>query len=141
MKELSPYIVFQPAVGSILVPFPGTELYDRYKDQYGFAGWWTTDERSFDAPRADVHPFYQSVMYRMGAVLDADFFHYSPEMKARIHDVFRFMYKSNFRRRNVLLRMAALLALDLSRKTASLSPRLERLLFKFPILVRRHLKR
>lgn len=141
MKELSPYIVFQPAVGSILVPFPGTELYDRYKDEYGFAGWWTSDNRCFDAPRTDIHPFYQSVMYRMGVVLDADFFHYTPEMKAKIHDVFRFMYGSNFRRRNVLYRMAALLALDLSRKLDAVSPPIERALFRGPARLRQYLNR
>ena len=42
-------------------------------------------------------------------VLDADFFHYTPEMKAKIHEVFRFMYASNFRRRGLLFRMAAML--------------------------------
>ena len=141
MKELSPYIVFQPAVGSILVPFPGTEIYDRYKDTYDFSGWWISDDRSYDAPQPDTHPFYQSVMYRMGAVLDADFFHYTPEMKVKIHEVFRFMYASNFRRRNVFFRTAALAALDLSRKLDAASPRLERLLFKGPLKFRRMLNR
>ena len=78
MRDLSPYIVFQPAIASILVPFPGTEIYDRYKDEYGFAQWWTSDDRTYDAPRIDTHPFYQTVMYRMGVVLDADFFRYTP---------------------------------------------------------------
>ncbi len=75
-------------------------------------------------------------MYRMGVVLDADFFRYSPEMKAKIHEVFRFMFASNFRRRNPLFRAAALAALDLSRKLDSLSPGIERLLFKGPSLLR-----
>jgi radical SAM superfamily enzyme YgiQ (UPF0313 family) len=141
MQELSPYIVFQPAVGSILVPFPGTELYDRYKDEYGFAGWWTSEERTYDAPRHGAHPFYQSVMYRMGVVLDADFFHYTPEMKSKIHDVFRFMYASNFRRRNPLFRIAALAALDLSRKLDAVSPALERALFRGPFALRQGLNR
>ena len=103
MRDLSPYIVFQPAIASILIPFPGTEIYDRYKDQYGFARWWTSDDRTYDAPRIDTHPFYQTVMYRMGVVLDADFFHYTREMKAKIHEVFRFMYASNLRRSQLLL--------------------------------------
>jgi anaerobic magnesium-protoporphyrin IX monomethyl ester cyclase len=136
MRELSPYIVFQPAVGSILVPFPGTEIYERYKDEYGFADWWISEERIFDAPRTDTHPFYQLVMYRRGVVLDADFFRYAAEMKSRIHDVFQFMYASNFRRRNPLFRMAAMTAIDLSRKLDSLSPRLERLVFRGPLKLR-----
>ena len=77
MKDLSPYVVFQPAIASILIPFPGTEIYDRYKDEYGFAEWWLSDDRTYDAPRLDTHAFYQTVMYRMGVVLDADFFRYT----------------------------------------------------------------
>lgn len=136
MEDLSPYVVFQPAVGSILVPFPGTEIYDRYKEEYGFARWWTSDQRNYDAPRSDAHPFYQTVMYRMGAVLDADFFHYTAELKVKIHKVFRFMYASNFRRRGLLFRAAALFALDLSRQLDALSPRLERAVFKVPLKLR-----
>jgi radical SAM superfamily enzyme YgiQ (UPF0313 family) len=139
MRELSPYIVFKPAIASILIPFPGTEIYDRYKDTYGFAEWWTGDDRSYDAPQGGTHPFYQAVMYRMGMVLDADFFRYTPEMKAKIHDVFRFMYASNFRRRNVFFRTAAMAAIDLSRKLDALSPRLERLVFKGPLKLRQRI--
>jgi radical SAM superfamily enzyme YgiQ (UPF0313 family) len=141
MKELSPYIVFQPAIASVIVPFPGTEIYERYKDQYDFAQWWISDDRTYDAPRTDTHPFYQTVMYRMGMVLDAEFFHYTKEMKAKIHVVFRFMYASNFRRRNVFFRMAALLALDLSHMLDTQLPRLERVLFRIPSRLRRHLRR
>jgi anaerobic magnesium-protoporphyrin IX monomethyl ester cyclase len=136
MKDLSPYVVFRPAIASILIPFPGTEIYDRYRDEYGFARWWVSDDRTYDAPRIDTHPFYQSVMYRMGVVLDADFFHYTAAMKAKIHEVFRFMYASNFRQRGFFFRAAALLALDLSRKLDVISPRLERMLFKGPLKLR-----
>jgi anaerobic magnesium-protoporphyrin IX monomethyl ester cyclase len=136
MKDLSPYVVFRPAIASILIPFPGTEIYDRYKDQYGFGEWWTSERRTYDAPQRDTHPFYQAVMYRMGVVLDADFFHYSPELKAKIHEVFRFMYASNVRRRGLLFRAAALGALDISRRLDALSPRLERALFKMPLKLR-----
>ncbi len=136
MRDLSPYIIFEPAIASILVPFPGTELYDRYKDQYGFDHWWTSEDRNYDAPRIDTHPFYQTVMYRLGMVLDADFFRYTPEMKAKIHEVFRFMYASNSRRRGFLFRAVALSAIDLSRSLDAVSPRLERLVFKAPLRIR-----
>jgi anaerobic magnesium-protoporphyrin IX monomethyl ester cyclase len=141
MRDLSPYIVFQPAIASIIVPFPGTEIYDRYKDEYGFARWWTSEDRTYDAPRMGKHAFYQSVMYRMGVVLDADFFHYTREMKAKIHEVFRLMYSSNYRQRNFFFRTAAMLALDLSRKLDEVSPRLEQLLFKIPLKLRQTINR
>jgi anaerobic magnesium-protoporphyrin IX monomethyl ester cyclase len=140
MRKLSPHVEFMPAIASILIPFPGTELYDCYKEEYGLAGWWLSDDRSYDAPRTDTHAFYQRVMYRMGVVLDADFFRYSPEMKAKIHEVFRFMYASNLRRRGLLFRTAAILSLDLSRKLAAVSPRLERAVFKAPLKLRQVVK-
>jgi anaerobic magnesium-protoporphyrin IX monomethyl ester cyclase len=136
MKELSPHVVFQPAIASILIPFPGTEIYDRYKDEFGFAEWWLGDERNFDAPKIDRHAYYQVVMHRMGVVLDADFFRYSPEIKRSIHQVFRFMFDSNFRQRNALVRRGLLMAIDISRKLASVSPKLERAFFKAPLMLR-----
>lgn len=139
MKELSPHVVFQPAIASILIPFPGTEIYERYKDEYGFAEWWLSDKRNFDAPRIDRHAYYQVVMHRMGVVLDADFFCYTPEVKRSIHQVFRFMFASNFRKRNPLVRRGLLLAIDLSRKLASISPKLEHIFFKAPLLLRQSL--
>ena len=76
----------------------------------------------------------------MGVVLDADFFRYSPEMKAKIHEVFRFMYASNVRRRGLLFRTAAMLSLDISRKLDAVSPRLERALFRAPLKLRQVVK-
>lgn len=140
MKELSPHVVFQPAIASILVPFPGTEIYERYRRQYAFENWWLSEDRTYDAPRFDTHPFYQAVLHRMGAVLDADFFRYSDEVKAKIRSVFRFMYASNFRRRGLLFRVAAMSAIDLSRGLHAVSPRLERAAFKLPLLLQRWLR-
>jgi anaerobic magnesium-protoporphyrin IX monomethyl ester cyclase len=136
MEELSPYVVFQPAIASVLIPFPGTEIFECYREQYGLDRWWLGTERNYDAPRGGAHPFYQAIMFRMGAVLDADFFHYPPEVTAKIHEVFRFMYGSNFRRRGRLFRAAALGALDLSRRLDRIAPRLERLLFAAPLKLR-----
>lgn len=132
MRDISPYVVFHPAVASVLIPFPGTEIYECYKDQHGFADWWLSDDRTYDAPQIDSHPFFQSLLYRVGVVLDADFFHYSRDVREKIHDVFRFMYASNLRQRNALARIVRLMALDVSRKLHALSPAVERAVFKLP---------
>jgi len=100
MRDIAPHVAFHPAVASILIPFPGTEIYERYKDQYGFAQWWLSEDRTYDAPHPDTHPYFQSIAYWAGNVLDADFFHYSPELRNRIHDVFRFMYAHSLREEN-----------------------------------------
>jgi anaerobic magnesium-protoporphyrin IX monomethyl ester cyclase len=140
MEQLAPYVVFQPAIASVLIPFPGTEIYERYKDEYGLADWWLSDDRTYDAPRPETHPFYQTLMFQRGMVLDADFFRYPPATKAKIHDVFRFMYASNLRHRRWLFRMAALMAIDVSRKAHGFSPRLERWVFRGPLALRRMLQ-
>lgn len=130
MAELAPYVrEFHPAVGSVLVPFPGTEIYEAYKDPCQFQGWWLGDDRNYDVPRLGTHAYYQYVVFRNGAILDADFFRYSPEVRRKIDDVFQFMYFQNLRSRGFasrnLQKMAFLLSLWLSRRSA----RLERALF------------
>jgi radical SAM superfamily enzyme YgiQ (UPF0313 family) len=137
MVDISPSVVFHPAIASILIPFPGTEIYERYKDEFGFADWWLGNERNFDAPRLDKHAFYETLLYRVGVVLDADFFRYTDELKQNIYRVFRFMYASNLRHRNPFVRRAHLLAIDLSRTLSNLSPKLEHTLFQIPLALRR----
>jgi hypothetical protein len=51
------------------------------------------------------------------------------------------MCAGNWRQRNVFLRTAALLTLDLSRKLDAISPRLERVLFKVPLKLWRTMNR
>ncbi len=132
MKDLSEYVVFCPAIASVLIPFPSTEIYERYKDQFGFANWWISDDRTFDAPRLGTHPFYQAMIFRLGAVLDADFFHYSRKVREKMFDVFRFMRASNLKEQGRWSRSVRLAAFDLSRRLDSISPLLERALFTVP---------
>lgn len=131
MAELAPHVrEFHPAVGSVLVPFPGTEIYERYKDACSFAGWWLGTDRNYDVPRLGSHAYYQYVVFRNGAILDADFFRYSPEVRRKIDDVFQFMYFQNLRSRGALSRTAQKAAFLLSLWLSRRSPRLERLLFR-----------
>jgi radical SAM superfamily enzyme YgiQ (UPF0313 family) len=130
MVELSPYVdTFHPAVASILVPFPGTELYEKYKAEYDFEGWWLGEDRNYGVPRLETHPFYETRLFAVGAVLDADFFKYSQEVRAKIVEVFRFMYLHNLRNEGRLSGMIKTSLLDASVTLDSLSSNLERMLF------------
>lgn len=130
MEELVPHVKdFYPAIGSILIPFPGTEIYDAYRDVYGFHEWWLGDERNFDVPSASTHPHCEYVLFRRGAILDADFFRYSPEVRRKIVDVFRFMHFQNLRSEPQLRRLARKVAWSLSASLSRRWPRAERLLF------------
>jgi len=130
MVDLSPYVEsFHPAIASVLIPFPGTEIYEQYKDQYGFRDWWLGEERNYDAPGLARHSFFERRVFARGAVLDADFFHYPPQIKKRIRQVFRFMYLHNLRRVNRLSRSMHRVMLDVSELVHGWAPSLERLLF------------
>lgn len=130
MEELVPYVAkFHPAIGSVLIPFPGTEIYETYKDVYGFGAWWLGDERNFDVPTPRTHAYYEQVAFRSGAVLDADFFRYSPDVRRKIVDVFGFMYAQNLRSRRAVMRTAHQLAFSVSAALAPRWPRFERTLF------------
>jgi radical SAM superfamily enzyme YgiQ (UPF0313 family) len=130
MKELSPHLrQFHPAIASILIPFPETEIYRKYKEKYGFENWWLSDQRSYDAPRAETHSHFECRVFPLGAVMDADFFHYSPRVKEAIYDAFQFMYKYNLKNHSWFSRLNHQSQLFLSRRLASLSPQLERRIF------------
>jgi anaerobic magnesium-protoporphyrin IX monomethyl ester cyclase len=128
MEELSPYVAnFHPAIASILIPFPGTEVYERYKDDHGFENWWLGSDRSYDAPDGKSHPYFETQLYSRGAVLDADFFSYTPEVKHRIREVFEFMWRHNLRGSGRATRLLKSTCFEISRKLSAVSPTLERL--------------
>jgi len=130
MKELSPYLrQFHPAIASILIPFPGTEIYEKYKDQYGFRDWWLNDQRAYDAPRMKTHSHFECRVFPLGAVLDANFFDYPPQVKETIYDVFQYMYLFNLKSRPLLSRLIHRGQLTLSRQMSLVSPPLERRIF------------
>jgi radical SAM superfamily enzyme YgiQ (UPF0313 family) len=69
MIELSPFVDhFFPAIASILIPFPGTEIYEKYKTEYHFENWWLTSRRNYDAPKIKTHSYFESNVFTMGAV-------------------------------------------------------------------------
>lgn len=124
MEELAPHVAcFHPAVASILIPFPGTEIYERYKGCYHFENWWLSPQRAYDAP-GDRSAYWQRKYFSRGAVLDADFFHYSEPMRRKIIDVFRFMYAHGLSRSRLGRLRRGLL--HLSERLDAVSPRLER---------------
>jgi len=132
MKELSPHLhQFHPAIASILIPFPETEIYQKYKDEYNFQDWWLSAQKSYDAPGLETHSLFECRVFPLGAVLDADFFHYSPSVKEAIYDAFQFMYMYNLKNHSWFSRLHHLGQLLLSRRLASCFPSLERRIFGF----------
>jgi anaerobic magnesium-protoporphyrin IX monomethyl ester cyclase len=130
MKELSPYVeCFHPAVASIIIPFPGTEIYDKYKNEYGFENWWLSTNRHYERNGTNGEFYFENRLFVCGHVLKANFFNYSDDMKQKIYEIFTFMYKHNNRKHNPVMRFTLNYLLSISKNTAKISPVLEKTLF------------
>lgn len=70
----------------VLVPFPGTAIYDRWHADCGFTDWWLDPERIPVAPGPDLG---------RDPALDRDFFRYAPEIRAEIADLVQWKARHN----------------------------------------------
>src|ERR1035438_1374672 len=87
----------------VVVPFPGTPLYDDFHQQYGFTDWWLEERNShYHAmpPVDDFDRYYRH--YIDDANLELDFFRYSLEMRAMIRECLRYKGEHNLRRMGLL---------------------------------------
>jgi len=141
VRRFRPYADVSPA--GILVPFPGTRIYEQYKDEFGFADWWLRDE-GFNARyrRGRAIPLYQRIHFDdHGQLLTphSSFFRYGRRTRRTLRRVAAEI--GNWRldglvgrhvgrtgRRPALARYALRLASRLSRWLYRLSPRLEHVL-------------
>jgi len=85
MTQLAPITDFFNNFG-VLVPFPGTAIYDRYHAEYGFTEWWLDRERIPAAPGTDLG---------RDPALEKNFFKYGPRMKAEIAGLVRWKARHN----------------------------------------------
>jgi len=87
LKEISPKVKYF-STGSVLVPYPGTEIYEEYKIGKGFVNWWLKDNFSQDPIKHDYCPYFLNGLlgdFTMpkDPILDINFFNYSKkEIKA-----------------------------------------------------------
>jgi hypothetical protein len=71
----------------VVVPYPGTEIYERHHERFGFTGWWLRDPPLMYAvfptswDEAEIRRAYAD-----DAALDRNFFHHPPHRIARIRD-------------------------------------------------------
>lgn len=131
MIELAPHVAFHPAVAGVLIPFPGTEIYETYKDRYGLQDWWLTDDRHYHGDSERPRPYFMSQLFPVGTVLDANFFQYSPAVRRKIVDIFRFMFLHRLQREQaVRSHLKTRLLLTLSERAFAVAPSFERVLFR-----------
>ncbi len=97
MEKIAPLADAFSIMG-VLVPYPGTQIYNTYHLQYGFTNWWLKEEYSHHPAQYDLNsPEYYSREYLEDANLDLDFFHYTAEHRALIMECLRFKAAHNLR--------------------------------------------
>jgi radical SAM superfamily enzyme YgiQ (UPF0313 family) len=102
MQEIAPLVDSFSTLG-VLVPFPGTPLYEDYHVEYGFTDWWLREDYSRyepPPPLDDFDRFYRH--YVDDANLELDFFRYSDAMKELMREVMRFKGEHNLARMGLL---------------------------------------
>lgn len=85
----------------VLVPFPGTAIYDRHHQEYGFTRWWLEPEMVADEPNIHVlDPMVAQEYLERDPTLDLDFFHYTDAVRDKIRECVR--YKARHNQRSLL---------------------------------------
>jgi radical SAM superfamily enzyme YgiQ (UPF0313 family) len=102
MERIAPMVDAFSTMG-VVVPFPGTPMYEEFHFFHGFTDWWLRPEysRCSAPPPLDGFDRYYR-FYIDDANLELDFFRYSPEMKRLIRDCLRFKAEHNLERMGLL---------------------------------------
>jgi radical SAM superfamily enzyme YgiQ (UPF0313 family) len=95
MEQIAPLTDTFSTLG-VVVPFPGTPIYDDYHRAYGFTNWWLREDYSRYTPPPSIdqrEAFYN--YYTDDSNLDLDFFRYSSGMRDLIRAGLRFKAEHN----------------------------------------------
>ena len=102
MERIAP-LVDAFGMHGVVIPLPGTPIYEQFHAAYGFTEWWLREELSRYQPfppLADFEAFYRRYIH--DPHLDLDFFHYSAETRAMIAACLKFKGEHNLRRMGLL---------------------------------------
>ncbi len=102
MERIAPLVDAFSTMG-VLVPFPGTPIYDDYHATYGFTEWWLQPAYSrYSTPPVadDTERYYR--YYIDDANLELDFFHYDEETRRWIQECLRYKAEHNLRKMGLL---------------------------------------
>ncbi len=95
MGQLAPHTDFFNNRG-VLVPFPGTGIYDEHHEAYGFSEWWLDPTMVVDEPNLFVlDPRRAQTHLEHDPTLDLDFFGYDADVRRAIADGVRYKAAHN----------------------------------------------
>jgi radical SAM superfamily enzyme YgiQ (UPF0313 family) len=104
MRRIAPRVDTFSTLG-VVVPFPGTPLYEAHHARFGFTDWWLEERYArYDPPPSVTDTARWRRHYVDDATIDLDFFHYSDAMRAAIRAALRFKGEHNLRRMRRLTR-------------------------------------
>ena len=104
MRRIAPRVDTFSTLG-VVIPFPGTPLYEEHHARFGFTDWWLEERYArYDPPPpvADTARWHRH--YVDDATIALDFFHYSDAMRTAIRAALRFKGEHNLRRMRRLTR-------------------------------------
>jgi anaerobic magnesium-protoporphyrin IX monomethyl ester cyclase len=102
MERIAPMVDAFSTMG-VVIPFPGTPVYEEFHVQHGFTDWWLREEYSRfpePPPLGDFDRHYR--YYIDDANLALGFFRYSPGVTQLIRECLRFKAEHNLQRMGLL---------------------------------------
>ena len=96
MAELAHYTDYFNSRG-VVVPFPGTPIYEQHHSDYGFSRWWLDPEK-IPQELSERDPIRALALLEHDPALDVDYFRYTPEVRDAIQSAVRFKAEHNQRR-------------------------------------------
>ena len=102
MERIAPMVDAFSTMG-VVVPFPGTPIYEENHFLYGFTNWWQRPEYGHFAPPPPLEEADRYYRYYIDdANLELDFFRYRPEIRHWIQECLRFKAEHNLKRMGLL---------------------------------------
>jgi anaerobic magnesium-protoporphyrin IX monomethyl ester cyclase len=102
MERIAPMVDSFSTMG-VVVPFPGTELYETFHQKYGFTDWWLREECSHYSAAPPIHDFDRFYRHYIDDTnLELDFFDYSNDMRTMIRECLRYKGEHNLRKMGLL---------------------------------------
>ena len=95
MERLAPHADYFNSRG-VVVPFPGTPLYERHHERYGFSEWWLDPER-IPKELSERDPVEALAKLEHDPALDVDYFRYATPVREAIREAVRFKAEHNQR--------------------------------------------
>ncbi len=129
IRRISPFVdEFNPL--GIMIPVPGTAIYEEYAERFGLLDWWLKDDFGARYRSNRYYPFFRRRFYNDFALLESGFFPFPPRVRRAIVRGTRTIGVHNLFHNNSLPKALGLLGMVyLSKLLYRIHPELEKAVF------------